>query len=323
MLRAGKFAMVGLGYLAQDLLGQGTRVFDAPCTATSPASMSVLVGSGRIYSMAALEPSAWSSLAADSTPILKQGILASPGATLACPAPITAGLSVNYLVQGQYQELDQSPATLNYWNANNPGAPFSGAGNNGLAQPTIRAGVFVVQVKAGTAATTGTQTTPAADAGWTPMYSVVSANGATTLTAGNISVAAGAAFALPGQQSGSFVVTGVGFTGSVTGTCQWRSNGPLVTLFLPVISGTSNSTGFSYTGLPASLLPSALAFPGATSQTMPLAFAQDNTAFIGDGYAAINSGAAGQIIFARNGASTNWTASGTKAAGGVLSYLIY
>lgn len=323
----GKFAMVGAGYLAQDLLGQGTQVYGAPCTATTPASMSVLVGAGRIYQMAPLEPTAWASLPADSTSILKQGILTGPGTTLACPAPITAGQSINYLVEGQYQELDLNPATLSYWNAANPQQPFSGAGNLGVAQPTIRAGQFVVQVKAGVAAATGSQVTPTVDAGFIPLYVVTSTNGATTLTAGNISVAAGAPFSLPGQQSGQFTVTGVGFAAGATGTCLWRADGPQVTLTLPAMTGssTSNSTSFSYSGLPAALQPSPLVFAaGSLLQTSPLAIATDNSAFVSDAYALINTGNPGVIGFARGASGlTGWTAAGTKNAAGTIIYLLY
>jgi hypothetical protein len=42
-----------------------------------------------------------------------------------------------------------------------------------------------LQVKAGIAATTGTQTTPAADAGWTGLFVVTVANDATTITSGS------------------------------------------------------------------------------------------------------------------------------------------
>lgn len=326
-LRTNQFAMTALSLLAQDLLGQNTQVYGAPCGATGPASMSVLVGPGRIYQMAALEPTAYSSLPSDSTQILKQGVLIAPGTTLACPAPVTGGLSINYLVQGQFQENDLSAAALSYWNAANPQQPFSGAGNNGIAQPVIRAGQFIVQVKAGTAAATGSQTTPTADAGWVPMYAVTSTNGATTLTAGNIALAAAAPFAQPGQQSGQFTVTGVGFAAGATGTCLWRADGPQVTLTLPVMTGssTSNSTSFSYTGLPAALQPNPLVFAaGSLLQTSPLAIAQDNSAFVSDAYALINTGNPGVIGFARGASGlTGWTAAGTKQANGTLVYLLY
>jgi len=49
-----------------------------------------------------------------------------------------------------------------------------------------------LQAKAGVAATTGSQTTPAADSGYTGLYVVTVANGQTQITAGNISQVAGA-----------------------------------------------------------------------------------------------------------------------------------
>jgi hypothetical protein len=60
----------------------------------------------------------------------------------------------------------------------------------------VRQGVAAIQIKAGTAATTGTQTTPTADAGWTGIYVVTVANGAATITSGNITQLATAPFLL-------------------------------------------------------------------------------------------------------------------------------
>lgn len=309
-----RFAMTALSLLAQDLMGQTTQVFGAPVGPTTVPSMSVFVGAGRIYQMAPLEPSAWSSLAADSTPILKQGILTSTGITLACPAPLTSGQSINYLIEGQYQENDTNLVTLSYWNAANPSQPFSGAGNNGVAQPTVRAGQLIVQAVAGTAATTGSQTTPAVTSGWTAIAVVTVAQGATTIVSGNITQVAG------NQQSGSFTLTGTGFSGTApSGTCYYRCAGPLCTLMLPVLTGTSNANTFTAAGLPAFLIPAN--FSGSLNHTMPLAIAENNSAFIAGGYAVIQEGVA-SVNFGFLGNLGGWNASGTKSAGGNLSYLL-
>jgi hypothetical protein len=79
---------------------------------------------------------------------------------------------------------------LPYYNSANPAMPFSGLGNNGLTQNTVRKGVAVVTVKAGAAAATGSQVTPAPDAGYIGLYAVTVAFGQTTITAGNISTVA-------------------------------------------------------------------------------------------------------------------------------------
>jgi hypothetical protein len=309
--------MTALGYALQDLMGTSTLIFGGSVTPTSPASLSVLVNPGRIYTQAPLEPSAWSSLPANSMPICKQGSLTT-AMTLACPAPPTSGFSIAYLIEGQYQENDIDLATLSYWNASNPQQPWSGAGNFGIAQPTRRAGQFVVQVKAGTQASTGTQVAPAVDAGWIALATVTVANGSSSITSGNIVASPTAPYTSPPAQSisGSFVLTGVGFSGTApSGNVIYRINGNEATLILPASSffGTSNSTNFSATGLPTVLQP---------ALTLPTQFlaviAQDNGSSIAG--ATVVPGA-GSLTFAKLG-NANWTASGTKGASGSISYLL-
>ena len=176
ILLTNRNAMVALGWLAQDLMGAVPQIFGAACT--GGAGLSVSVAPGRIYALAPLEATQWSSLPADTTDTcIKQGIL-STAVSLACPAPTIAGDSIVYLVEGQYQDLDEAAATLSYWNATNPDQPFSGAGNNGEAQPTIRAGIFAIQIIPGVAAATGSAVAPNATAGWVAMYTVTVPYGA-------------------------------------------------------------------------------------------------------------------------------------------------
>lgn len=65
----------------------------------------------------------------------------------------------------------------------------------------------------------------------------------------------GTGFVFVGPTSGSFTVTLTGVTVTTTGTAHWTKNGRLVTLVLPTLFGTSNSTTKSYTGLPSTLWP--------------------------------------------------------------------
>ncbi len=185
-------AMVGLGQLAQAMLGSNTLVVGLPCTPTAPASLSVQVGAGQIYASEPLEASAYGSLPADTTDtIVKQGIQLQP-TTLNCPAPATAGYSINYLIEAAYQDLDTANLVLPYFNSANPSQPLSGQNNTGAAQPTERLGTLVLTAKAGAAATTGSQTTPTVDAGYVGLYVVTVANGQTQITSANISQVAGA-----------------------------------------------------------------------------------------------------------------------------------
>jgi hypothetical protein len=186
LLSTNKNALVGLGYALQDILGASTCVAGLPCTQTLVASLAVLVGAGRVYSLQNIDGTAYGTLAADTADqIIKQGIQLG-SVTLATPAPVTAGQSINYLIEASYQDSDTTPVVLPFYNSANPAVPFSGPGGLGATSNTQRKGAVVVQVKAGIPATTGTQTTPAPDSGFVGLYSVTVANGQATVTSTNI-----------------------------------------------------------------------------------------------------------------------------------------
>jgi hypothetical protein len=195
ILSTNKNALVGLGLIALDIFGPGTVVGGLPCAPTAPASLGVLMGPGRIYSLQNIDGTAYGSLPADVTDqILKQGIQLG-NVTLATPAPATAGFSVNYLIEAAYQDADTNAVVLPFFNSNNPQGPsFQGQNNNGLSLPTKRQGLLVVQAKAGVPATTGTQVTPAPDAGFVGLYVVTVANGQATVTSANVFQIQGAPF---------------------------------------------------------------------------------------------------------------------------------
>lgn len=187
LLQMAKDSMIGLAKLSAAVLGTSTVANGFATTATSPASLQVKVAPGELYSMASIDATTWSSLAADTThSILKQGI-ALDSTTLSCAAPTTSGQSINYLVEAIYQDLDATPVLLPYYNSTNPSQPYSGQGNNGLTQNTVRKGSVIIQVKAGASATTGSQVTPAPDAGYVGLYVVTVAYGQTTITSTSIS----------------------------------------------------------------------------------------------------------------------------------------
>jgi len=186
LLFAQKSSMIGLSKLAAAMLGTSTVVNGLSVVPNSPAALNVLVNPGEIYALANIDGTAYSSIAADTThQILKQGISLDQ-VTLACAAPGTAGFSINYLIQATFSEVDNTPVALPYYNASNPSLAYSGPNNSGTAQNTRRAGTVVLSAKPGTAATTGTQTTPAPDAGYVGLAVVTVANGQSTITSGNI-----------------------------------------------------------------------------------------------------------------------------------------
>lgn len=188
LLNTNKQAMVAIAKLASALLGTGTTINGLSCGPTAPASLQVSVGAGEIYALKNIDDTAYSSLTADTThQILKQGILLD-AVTLSCPAPGTTGQSINYLVQAAFAETDTNATVLPFYNASNPSQAWNGPNNSGSTSVTTRADQCVVTVKAGTAATTGSQTTPSPDSGNVGLYVVTVAYGQTTITAGNISV---------------------------------------------------------------------------------------------------------------------------------------
>jgi len=192
LLQTNKFAMVALSKLAAAILGTATLANGFSVVPTGPASLSVNVNPGEIYSLQNIDGTAYSSIAADTThSILKQGISLDVK-NLACAAPGSVGQSINYLVQATYTDSDSGAIVLPYYNASNPAVAYSGPGGTGVAQNTLRQGLVTLQAKAGVSATTGSQATPAPDAGFIGLYVVTVANGQATITAGNITAYAGA-----------------------------------------------------------------------------------------------------------------------------------
>jgi hypothetical protein len=182
-LSVAKNCLVGLGFLFQDLIGMQTLAASLPC---SPGvGLTVTLGAGRIYSLQQIDATPYSSLGTDNHNCVKQGIL--PDAlTLACPAPGTSGQSVAYLIEATYADVDTNLVTLPYYDAANPLIAYSGPGNDGAAQATVRSGELQVRVKAGTPAASGSQVTPTADTTWIGLYVVTVAHDALTLLSDDI-----------------------------------------------------------------------------------------------------------------------------------------
>lgn len=196
-LNQNKNTMLGLGYLMQAVLGTTTVLDGLACTPTGPATLTVNISSGSIYTLAQIDGTAYGSIAADTVnQIVKQGIVTGVQ-NFACPAPVTVGQSVIYLIQAAYQDLDGGSTVLPYYNAANPSAPYSGPGNTGTSQNTVRQGLCTVQIKTGVAATTGSQITPTPDVGFTGLYAITVANGQSTVTSGNIVQLSTAPFITP------------------------------------------------------------------------------------------------------------------------------
>jgi hypothetical protein len=210
LLLTNKNVLTAIGHVLQDMLGTSTLFSGLACVPTAPAGMTVNVNPGRAYSLQAIDTGAWSSLSADAHQIMKQGILLD-AQNFSCPAPGTAGFSINYLIQGAFQEVDTGSAVLPYYNASNPSQAYNGPNGTGTSQTTARDNTVQIQLKAGVAATTGSQITPTPDAGFNGLWVVTVPFGASTITSANISQYSGAPFLTASllsmiQQNGLYAV---------------------------------------------------------------------------------------------------------------------
>jgi hypothetical protein len=173
----------------------------------------------------------------------------------------------------------------------------------------------IIAVVAGTPA--GSPSAPAIPAGKFPICQVLLQTTSTAITNsmitdervgdyGGMSKAYADANYQPIASNGSFTITGTGFATNPTATAKYRILNGVVTLYIPItaIIGTSNATTFTLTGLPPAIQP-------ASTHQLPI-ISVDNGSTITTGV--IEFGASGSaILFAPNGSSSGWTASGAKS----------
>jgi hypothetical protein len=149
LLSVNRNTMIGLGFLARAILGTNTVADGLQCQPTSPASLNVVVGPGSLTQLGPIDLLAYGSIAADATDqIVKMGINITP-TTFSLTAPSSVGQSINYLIEAAFQEVDGSPIVLPYYNASNPAQSFSGPGNSGTPQNTVRTQSVQLQLKSG------------------------------------------------------------------------------------------------------------------------------------------------------------------------------
>jgi hypothetical protein len=261
LLQMAKDSMIGLAKLSAAVLGTSTMANGFAVTPTGPASLQVVCAPGEIYSLTSIDAIAFSTLPADTThSIMKQGILLD-AVTLTCAAPGTAGQSINYLVQATYQDVDSAPVLLPYYNSANPAIPYSGMGNNGLTQNTARKGAAIVAVKAGASATTGSQVTPAPDAGYVGLYVVTVAFGQTTITSASISKYSGAPLLPSGILQSVQSAATTGATDIGTANAYAANFTPAITVLtdkmvLCIKAANANTTASTLTPAPGVIAPS-------------------------------------------------------------------
>lgn len=188
LLAVNRNTMIALGYLVQAVFGTGTVADGLSCKPTNPASMSIVIGPGSIAQLGPVDLLAYGSIPADPQGlVMKMGISAELMA-FALTAPSSVGQSINYIIEACFQESDNTPVVLPYYNASNPSQSFSGPLNSGSAQNTVRTQRVQLQLKQGLPGNTGSQTTPAADGGWVGLYQITVSYGQTLIIPANISV---------------------------------------------------------------------------------------------------------------------------------------
>lgn len=180
-----RHAVEALGWLAFTIFGSTTSVEGMTVGPTSPASLAVQVAPGAIYAPLALDANAFSTLEADPRVVMQQGLLRDT-APLTLTPPTISGQSRVYVIQATCQVVDTDPGVLPYYNPADPNTALTGPGGAGTPQNTRRAAQAVVSLKAGVAASTGTETAPTPDAGYVELARVTLANGATSIPAANI-----------------------------------------------------------------------------------------------------------------------------------------
>ncbi len=177
-------------------------------------------------------------------------------------------------------------------NANLTG-PITSTGNaTAIASQTGTGTTFMMSASP---TTTGTLTAAA-----------ITASGAVStgaLTATTATLGGGEAFVYGDT---SFTLTATGMTTSPTGTAYGVKVGNAITLTIPYITGTSNSTGFTLTGLPAGWRPT-------RAVMMPYSGYVDNGVANPLGFIILTTG--GTLTLGTSTSTAGWTNSGTKAIG--------
>lgn len=176
ILSAQNYAMTGLGYALRAVFGTAAFVDGLIVTPTIPASMSVMISEGSITQMSQVDTTAFGSMPVQGDLLMKMGVNTRP-VFLNLASPLTVGQAQNFLIQVAFDEHDDTPIIMPYYNAAQPTVAFAGPGNSNVPQNTRRVQRALISVKPGVPATTGTQVTPTVDAGYLPLYVVTLNNG--------------------------------------------------------------------------------------------------------------------------------------------------
>lgn len=179
------------------------------------------------------------------------------------------------------------------------------AATTALKGPTSN-GVVLVDVNGVTLTSNNAKTININSA--TTLAITASSDANVTINAKTICLGDGTNCAATASSAGTFTATGVGFTAGITANGTWSKVGALTCVSIDTMTGTSNSTGFSITGLPAT------AFPAVDFKT--LFGSQDNGVRNAALLDEATFTAAGAITLL-HGLISNWSAGGTKTEYGI------
>jgi len=171
LLLVQRHAMIALGTLARMVLGT-VPVADGLGCMPAATGYGVTVGPGSLAALAAADASPYGSLGTDLASLVQLGINPDP-VTLTLTASTDRTQALCWLVQASLDVHDAGPVALPYWNAANPGVPWSGPNNGGQAQNTQRVVRVGLQAKAGQLQPYGDPQPPPPDPGWAGLWTVM------------------------------------------------------------------------------------------------------------------------------------------------------
>lgn len=111
-------------------------------------------------------------------------------------------------------------------------------------------------------------------------------------------------------EEGTFTMTATGMTTTVTGTARYVRIGAMVFLFVPILTGTSNSAAMALTGVPAVI---------HTNLTHYLPISIQNNSVYSLGQCNVNAGGSMSVFV--NPTGTGFVTTGGKGTG--ASMLVY
>jgi hypothetical protein len=184
LLNIQRHVMVSVGALARAVLGDGPVVDGMTCVPGATA-YSVWIGPGSYSSLLPTDWSAFGSLPADPTQIVRTGLLTDTAIVTLGP-PADGSHVIRWLVQATVTEADAGPVALPYWNAANPSVAFTGPGNSGQTQNTQRQLRVTVSAKPSGPEPIPPGASPDPDPGWVGLYTVTTYAGKTAIDVADI-----------------------------------------------------------------------------------------------------------------------------------------